>query len=40
MWPTFSRSGLVWSCLMWFQLVCAVRVWFDPVKTALSRSKP
>ncbi|EPJ22917.1 hypothetical protein CP08DC60_1304A, partial [Chlamydia psittaci 08DC60] len=23
-----------------FQLVCAGRVWFDPVKTALSRSKP
>ncbi|EPJ17851.1 hypothetical protein CP01DC11_1128, partial [Chlamydia psittaci 01DC11] len=40
LWPAFSRSGPVWSCLIRFQLVCAGRVWFDPVKTALSRSKP
>ncbi|EPL01672.1 hypothetical protein CP02DC14_2251, partial [Chlamydia psittaci 02DC14] len=29
-----------WSCLTHFQLIWAGRVWFAPVKTALSRSKP
>ncbi|EPL03228.1 hypothetical protein CP02DC14_1375, partial [Chlamydia psittaci 02DC14] len=40
LWPGFSWSGLVCSRLIRFQLVCAVRVRFDLVKTALGRSKP
>ncbi|EPL01901.1 hypothetical protein CP02DC14_2116 [Chlamydia psittaci 02DC14] len=40
MWPSFSRSGMVCSDLIWFQLVWDGRVRFDPVKTALSWSKP
>ncbi|EPP32976.1 hypothetical protein CPC698_1319 [Chlamydia psittaci C6/98] len=40
MWPGFSRSGMVCSGLIRFQLVWAVRVRFDLVKTALSLSKP
>ncbi|EPJ17929.1 hypothetical protein CP02DC21_1511, partial [Chlamydia psittaci 02DC21] len=38
-WSAFSRSGPVWSCLIRFQLIWAGRIWFDPVKTGLSRSK-
>ncbi|EPP32795.1 hypothetical protein CPC698_1582, partial [Chlamydia psittaci C6/98] len=40
LWPGFRRSGPVCSGLIRFQLVWAVRVRFDLVKTALSRSKP